>query len=88
MFFFQFQSNFVDDVTYQYNDNISREKKNTFLERCYAQSNRLSRLLRDISVLTRMDEAANMIDMERVDISVLVGNIINEVALELKDKQI
>ena len=58
------------------NENISREKMNTFLERCYAQSNRLSRLLRDISVLTRMDEAANMIDMERVDISVLVGNII------------
>lgn len=70
------------------NDNISREKMNTFLERCYAQSNRLSRLLRDISVLTRMDEAANMIDMERVDISVLVGNIINEVALELEEKHI
>ena len=63
-------------------------KMNTFLERCYAQSNRLSRLLRDISVLTRMDEAANMIDMERVDISVLVGNIINEVALELEEKHI
>ena len=70
------------------NDNISREKMNTFLERCYAQSNRLSRLLRDISVFTRMDEAANMIDMERVDISVLVGNIINEVALELEEKHI
>lgn len=47
------------------NENISREKMQTFLERCYAQSNRLSRLLRDISVLTRMDEAANMIDMEK-----------------------
>ena len=58
------------------------------LFRSYAQSNRLSRLLRDISVLTRMDEAANMIDMERVDISVLVGNIINEVALELEEKHI
>jgi len=45
-------------------------------------------LLRDISVLTRMDEAANMIDMERVDISLLVGNIINEVALELDEKHI
>ena len=67
---------------------ISRDKINTFLERCYAQSNRLSRLLRDISVLTRMDEAANMIDMERVDISVLVGNIINEVSLELEEKHI
>lgn len=70
------------------NDHIPREKMNVFLERCYAQSNRLSRLLRDISVLTRMDEAANMIDMERVDISLLVGNIINEVSLELDEKHI
>ena len=70
------------------NENISREKMQTFIERCYAQSNRLSRLLRDISVLTRMDEAANMIDMEKVDISLLVGNIINEVALELEEKHI
>ena len=70
------------------NENIPREKINVFLERCYAQSNRLSRLLRDISVLTRMDEAAIMLDMERVDISVLVGNIINEVSLELDEKHI
>lgn len=70
------------------NENIPREKINVFLERCYAQSNRLSRLLRDISVLTRMDEAANMIDMERIDISVLVSNIINEVSLELDERNI
>lgn len=70
------------------NENIPREKMQTFLERCYAQSNRLSRLLRDISVLTRMDEAANMIDMEKIDISVLAANIINEVSLELEEKRI
>lgn len=70
------------------NEHLSEEKMRTFLERCYAQSNRLSRLLRDISVLTRMDEAANMIDMEKVDVSLLVSNIINEVALELEEKQI
>ena len=70
------------------NDHIPHDKMNVFLERCYAQSNRLSRLLRDISVLTRMDEAANMIDMEKVDISVLVTNIVNEVSLELEEKQI
>ncbi|WP_294628852.1 cell wall metabolism sensor histidine kinase WalK [uncultured Bacteroides sp.] len=70
------------------NKNIPREKSDVFIERCYAQSNRLSRLLRDISVLTRMDEAANLIDMEQVDISVLVENIINEVALELDEKHI
>ena len=38
------------------NENLPREKMEIFLERCYAQSNRLTRLLRDISVLTRMDE--------------------------------
>ena len=70
------------------NDSIPKEKANLFLERCYAQSNRLSRLLRDISVLTRMDEAANMIEMEHVDLSLMVANIINEVALELEQKQI
>ena len=70
------------------NESIPREKMQTFLERCYAQSNRLSRLLRDISVLTRMDEAANMIDMEKVDISMLVTNIVNEVSLELEEKHI
>ncbi len=70
------------------NDSIPKEKVDVFLERCYAQSNRLSRLLRDISVLTRMDEAANMIDMERVDISMLVANIVNEVALELEERHI
>lgn len=70
------------------NRQLPREKIDAFLERCYAQSNRLSRLLRDISVLTRMDEAAHLIDMERVDISALVDSIINEVALELEEKQI
>lgn len=68
--------------------NIAPEKMQVFLERCYAQSNRLTRLLRDISVLTRMDEAANMIDMEKVDLNMLVANIVNEVSLELEQKQI
>ncbi len=70
------------------NDNIPPERVHTFLERCYAQSNRLSRLLRDISVLTRMDEAVGMMEMELVDISRMVENIINEVALELEEKAI
>ncbi|MEG2573041.1 MAG: ATP-binding protein, partial [Bacteroides sp.] len=70
------------------NKNLPKEKLDTFLERCYAQSNRLTRLLRDISVLTRIDEASNMIDMEEVSINTLMSNIINEVALELEQKEI
>ena len=70
------------------NDRIPTERRQLFLERCYAQSNRLTRLLRDISVLTRMDEATDLIEMERVDLSVLVQSIVGEVALELEEKQI
>ena len=70
------------------NGHIPQEKMMVFLERCYAQSNRLSRLLRDISVLTRMDEAANMIDMEKVDIGILVTNMVNEVSMDLEKKHI
>lgn len=70
------------------NDNIPPEKVSIFLQRCYEQSNRLSRLLRDISVLTRMDEAVNMFEMEKVEISVLVEKIINEVSIDLDKKNI
>ncbi len=70
------------------NENLPREKMQVFLEKCYAQSNRLSRLLRDISVLTRIDEAANLIDMEKVDINLLVESIVNETSRELEEKHI
>lgn len=67
---------------------LDPQKAATFLQRCYEQSNRLSRLLRDISLLTRMDEATNMIEMERVDIPSLVDKIINEVSIDLEKKHI
>ncbi len=70
------------------NEDLPKEKLRTFIERCYAQSNRLTRLLRDISVLTRMDEANNMIDMEPVELHSLISGIINEVSLELENKNI
>lgn len=69
------------------NPNISPENMRTFLERSYAQSNRLTLLLRDISVLTRMDEAPEMVEKERVNLSRIVENILNEVALGLEEKQ-
>ncbi|MDR0988032.1 MAG: two-component sensor histidine kinase [Prevotellaceae bacterium] len=67
---------------------IPSDKLHLFLERCYAQSNRLSRLLRDISVLTRMDEASEMIEIEPVNLTRLVAEILGEVSQELEAKQI
>lgn len=70
------------------NPDIPEKTMKTFLERSYAQSTRLSTLLHDISVLSRMDEAPEMVERECVDISQMVGNIINEVTLGLEQKNI
>lgn len=70
------------------NPNIPQENVRVFLERSYAQSNRLTFLLRDISVLTRMDEAPELVENEQVNLSKIVENILNEVALGLEEKHI
>lgn len=68
------------------NPDMDRETKMQFLSRCYAQSERLTSLLRDISTLNRMDDAPQMKDFERVDIARLVDDIGQELALQIKQK--
>ena len=70
------------------NPNIPADKTKAFLERSYVQSNRLTFLLRDISVLTRMDEAPDLVEKESINVSKLVENMFNEVTMELEEKQI
>ncbi len=68
--------------------NIDPAKRQLFLERCYAQSKRLSYLLSDISMLNRMDEANSMFDVEEVDVARIVRDIYNEIQLDLDKKNI
>lgn len=70
------------------NPNLTPEKAETFLLRSYTQSKRLSHLLRDISLLTRMDEAPDMVEMEQVNIGDTLQMIIQEVHAELEEKDI
>ena len=60
------------------NQNLNEERKAAFLDRCYAQTRRLSELLHDISVLNRLDEASDLFDQETIDLSVLVSEVITE----------
>lgn len=68
------------------NPDLSEEKKNYFLERCYSQSSRLTDLLRDISVLNRLDEASGMFDFSDVNISKLLSEIEEECGASMKEK--
>lgn len=58
-----------------------------FLNRCYAQSRRLTSLLRDISTLNAMDEvSAAMREKSPVDISRIIKEIEQETALQFSQK--
>ena len=68
------------------NPNISDSMREQFLQRSYAQSQRLTSLLQDISTLNRMDDAPEMTSTENVNLSTLVANIQKETALQLQQK--
>ena len=68
------------------NPHINEETKAQFLQRCYAQSERLTSLLRDISTLNRLDDGADVIDFEVVDVSRMVYDIMQETALERQER--
>lgn len=69
------------------NPKVDDATRNQFLERCYAQSKRLASLLGDMSTLNRMDDGAEMMTFEDVDLSELIKTIYKEClfALEQKD---
>ena len=69
------------------NPHINEETKAQFLQRCYAQSERLTSLLHDISTLNRLDDGADMIDFEAVDITQLVADITRETALARQERK-
>lgn len=70
------------------NRDLSDEKRNKFIERSYLQSKRLGDLLRDISTLTRMDEAPRLIEKEPVNITNLLSQLFTEVENEAHQKHI
>ena len=69
------------------NPDISEETRQQFIRRTNAQGRRLTALLQDISTLNKMDYAPEMLSKERVDISVLVADIIQESEQALNNRQ-
>lgn len=70
------------------NPDLSPDKRQFFLKRCYSQSTRLTGLLRDISVLNRLDEASEMFDLTEVNITKLIAEIQKECSQDMEEKHI
>ena len=66
---------------------ISENTRQQFILRTNAQARRLTALLQDISTLNKMDYAPQMLAKERVDISVMVADVVQESEQALTARQ-
>ena len=75
---------------------MKQDTRQHFLERCYAQSQRMCRLLQDMASLTKLDETRECIERgielsemnQQVDVAKMVDNVLEDTALQLKEKGI
>ena len=68
--------------------NLSEEKRQELIERCYANNERLRRLLSDVSLITRMEDGNALIEREPVDITALIADIVSELAIMPSDERL
>lgn len=57
---------------------LSEEKREQFLTQCLSNADRLQRLLADVSLITRMDDGNASIIREDVNLSAIIGNVVEE----------
>ena len=60
---------------------ISEEKRQELIERCYTHNERLRRLLGDVSLITRMEDGSQLISREPVDINSIISEIGDELEI-------
>ena len=65
------------------NPDISPERQRFFIERSFQQSQRLSALLQDISMLNKIEQAERLFDKVECDISSIVDDVLNDIHLQL-----
>lgn len=66
---------------------IPEQTRHQFIERTNAQARRLSALLQDISTLNKIDFASDKLKFERVDVSAMVADIVEESEYALEEKK-
>ena len=69
-------------------NNLDEEKKQEYLKRAYNQTQILSELIADMSLLTKMDEHAESLKKSKVSINELLQNIKTASAIALAEKNI
>ncbi len=70
------------------NPDIDAQTREQFIQRCYAQSRRLSSLLADISTLNKLDDAPQVYEFENVNIPELLETIRRDTAQQMETNHV
>lgn len=70
------------------NPSLDAAKRTAFLEKSYAQSERLRHLLADVATITRMEEASELIRKEPVILNELIAEVATEMELRPDDERL
>lgn len=60
---------------------LTEEKRQELIERCYSNNERLRHLLNDISLITRMEDGSQLIVKESININRIIDEIADELAV-------
>ena len=67
---------------------LAPEKRDEFIARCYANSERLKNLLADVSLITRMDDGGDAIAKNEIDLQEVIADVCDEYALAARNKNV
>ncbi|MFI3288675.1 MAG: ATP-binding protein [Rikenellaceae bacterium] len=70
------------------NEKLDKKTVRIFVEKSYDQAERLRRLMADLATITRIDEAASMVEREDVEVSSLVSDVIDDTMPQAEEKGI
>ncbi len=70
------------------NTKMDDEKMKFFLERSYIQSQRLSSLIQDISLLNKIEEASDLFEIETVNVKEIVELVLSDLHIKIEEQNI
>jgi len=68
------------------NNNITKEKRQEYLQRAFVQTQILSELISDMSLLTKIDGKAESLHLEDVNVSHLIAKVCADISAAMEEK--
>ncbi len=70
------------------NDKLDKKTIRSFVEKSYDQAERLRRLMADLATITRIEEAASVVEREDVEMSSLISDVVDDTMPQAEEQGI